>query len=394
MKYGMQNFVDALSAAPSGGGASADVREMARKGTHGDDSMIHAKRGEMVIDPARLPSGLMAGVRQAIYQGGGDPNASVIGSNAGRANPNTGAQMMAPDYDYNNPARRPHNYNANTPFADLPDYMYAPDSGLAQQPGWFTDAYEYGDDGEYNMWEDSGWDYEDDIEGTWRDQKPFYNYGDRAIVNNQDPYLPDTDLFAMYDTMYGPRGQGSAGAGTRQIEQYGHPGGYRKKDELGPDEAVEDGGTGLTNLDVARMIWGDKTGDVVEASGEAQREMEAANRMFGWGNNRTSPITQNFLRNEYGQLITDDMSDMDDKSFSKAIGEKGRVIDMNAEFVSGGKGDLSAMSDWFNMASGRGSLSSMGIDPKAREEYLAFHNGLSTDDENFGDPEENFKGDG
>ena len=74
-----------------------EVRQLARRGIKGDDTIAHLDSGEMIIPKSAQTSGLMALVAKAIRSKGMNPERFRVGSNYARRNPYTGAQQFGDD---------------------------------------------------------------------------------------------------------------------------------------------------------------------------------------------------------------------------------------------------------------------------------------------------------
>jgi uncharacterized membrane protein YgcG len=228
MQYGIANLVEALSS--PGGKESSDARGLAQRGIRGDDRIAHVQTGELMIPPQYQTPGIMSLVSKEIREQGGQPSAYIAGSKHAERNPHTGVQMAAPAVSLGDVANNPHPYGLNTPFEDLPDYMQPIDPWLAAQPKWYTDAYEY----DYDP--NQGWE-DDDIEDTWRDQKPFFNLDTRALnpIDNSAASLADL-LAKRYGT---GEGDGYSVLGSGETSLLGLPDPPKKRDEL-LEDVVED----------------------------------------------------------------------------------------------------------------------------------------------------------
>lgn len=237
---------------------SGDAAKMAAQGLGTEKSPVAAvlDRGEMTVPPkvGAANPGLMAALQRAIYLQGGDPRQHIAGQ--GKTLNSEGLEYHA----LTSPSGNPYDYNADTSFEDLPKTMQAPDFPLSKKPKWFIDAYEYDNNENY------GWDFEEDIEGTWRDQPGFYDwqsYKSLGPINNNYGSV-DEMLNQRYGLDYVQNNGGNgiealAGitpTGTAEQVLLGRDPEFKKRAELLVDEEVDESkGSGLTNAAMADLFY-------------------------------------------------------------------------------------------------------------------------------------------
>ena len=90
----MQNNMFQAPTAPNNYSAMNNFSPMENMGRFGDNQMVHAQTGEMVVPQSILQENpqIGMGLNQALVNQGLDPQRQVVGSNAGSINPMTGQQ--------------------------------------------------------------------------------------------------------------------------------------------------------------------------------------------------------------------------------------------------------------------------------------------------------------